>query len=348
MIKEVRYKGQKINPNDIENLSVLKDASASAIYGARGANGVVLITTKRASGNADAKIRFDAKWGSNTRLIPQYDVITDPAQYYETHYRMMYNSQIYAGKSQQDAYAYADATLFDQNNGGLGYQVFTVPQGQAFIGRDFKLNPHATLGYSDGEYYYIPDDWYGLTFSNSFRQEYNLSVSGAKDKLNYYGSIGYLNDGGIVSNSDYQRYTARINVDYQAKPWMKVTSSISPNDSRYIKTLDEEHLEVKIGDLADDGSQLRPFIVWFGESVPEIEKAAEECAKAEMLIVIGTSLNVYPAAFLLQYALQSAEIYVIDPNTPELGIYRHRVHHIQKNATIGVPELVDKLVQSQP
>jgi TonB-linked SusC/RagA family outer membrane protein len=140
---------------------------------------------------------------------------------------MMYNSQVYAGKNPSEAYAYADANLFNHNNGGLGYQVYTIPAGEKFIGEDFKLNPSAVLGYSDGEYYYIPDDWYGLTFSNSFRQEYNLSVSGAKDKLNYYGSIGYLNDGGIVSNSDYQRYTARINVDYQAKPWMKVTSSMS-------------------------------------------------------------------------------------------------------------------------
>ena len=216
-----------INPADVESMSILKDASASAIYGARGANGVVLITTKRASRSSDSKIRFDAKWGSNSRLIPQYDVINDPAQYYETHYRMMYNSQVYAGKSPSEAYAYADANLFNHNNGGLGYQVYTIPDGQKFIGEDFTLNPSAVLGYSDGEYYYIPDDWYGLTFSDSFRQEYNLSVSGAKDKLNYYGSIGYLNDGGIVSNSDYQRYTARINVDYQAKPWMKVTSSMS-------------------------------------------------------------------------------------------------------------------------
>ena len=215
-----------INPADVESMSVLKDAAASAIYGARGANGVVLITTKRA-GTSDAKIRFDAKWGSNSRLIPQYDVITDPAQYYETHYRMMYNSQIYAGKSPSEAYAYADANLFNQNNGGLGYQVYTIPAGEKFIGEDFKMNPSAVLGYSDGEYYYTPDDWYGLTFRSSFRQEYNMSVSGAKDRLNYYGSIGYLNDGGIVNNSGYQRYTARINVDYQAKPWMKVTSSMS-------------------------------------------------------------------------------------------------------------------------
>ena len=122
-----------INPNDVESMSVLKDASASAIYGARGANGVILITTKRASGNSDAKVRFDAKWGSNSRLIPQYDVIDDPALYYETHYKMMYNSQVYSGKSPAEAYAYADANLFNQNNGGLGYQVFTVPDGEKFI-----------------------------------------------------------------------------------------------------------------------------------------------------------------------------------------------------------------------
>ena len=216
----------EINPNDVESMSVLKDAAASAIYGARGANGVILITTKRARG-ADAVIKFDAKWGSNSRLIPQYDVIDDPAQYYETHYRMMYNSQIYAGKSQEEAYAFADATLFDQNNGGLGYQVFTIPQGEKFIGRDFKLNPNATLGYSDGEYYYIPDNWYKETFHNSFRQEYNFSVSGTKDRFSYYASIGYLDDGGIVNNSDFKRYTTRINTDFQAKSWLKVITNIS-------------------------------------------------------------------------------------------------------------------------
>ncbi|MBR2857582.1 MAG: SusC/RagA family TonB-linked outer membrane protein, partial [Bacteroidales bacterium] len=215
-----------INPSDVESMSVLKDAAASAIYGARGANGVVLITTKRATGG-DAVIRVDARWGSNSRLIPQYDVISDPALYYETHYRMMYNSQIYAGKTPAEAYAYADANLFDNNNGGLGYQVYTVPQGEKFIGEDFKLNPAATLGYTDGKYYYRPDNWYKETFHNSFRQEYNLSVSGSAGKLKYYGSAGFLNDGGIVDNSGYRRYTARINADYQAKPWMKMTSNMS-------------------------------------------------------------------------------------------------------------------------
>ena len=215
-----------INPSDVESMSVLKDAAASAIYGARGANGVVLITTKRA-GSADAVVRVDAKWGSNSRLIPQYDVISDPALYYETHYKMMYNSQIYAGKTPEEAYAYADTYLFDTNNGGLGYQVYSIPAGEKFIGEDFKLNPNATLGYSDGTYYYRPDNWYKEAFHNSFRQEYNLSVSGGSGKLKYYGSAGYLNDGGIVNNSGFERYTTRINADYQAKPWLKVTSNIS-------------------------------------------------------------------------------------------------------------------------
>ena len=216
-----------INPNDVESMSVLKDAAASAIYGARGANGVVLITTKRASATAGSTIKFDAKWGSNTRLIPQYDVINDPALYYETHYRMMYNSQIYAGKTPEDAYAFANANIFNQNNGGLGYQVYTVPAGEPFIGTDFRLNPKATLGYSDGTYYYTPDNWYKEAFHNSFRQEYNLSVSGAKDRLTYYGSAGYLGDGGIVNNSGYKRYTARVNVDFQAREWLKVSTNLS-------------------------------------------------------------------------------------------------------------------------
>ena len=216
-----------INPNDVESMSILKDASASAIYGARGANGVILITTKRASGTSGSTIKFDAKWGSNSRLIPQYDVINNPAQYYETHYRMMYNSQIYAGKSSEDAYAYADANIFNQNNGGLGYQVYTVPTGSLFIGRNFKINPEATLGYSDGTYYYTPDNWYKEAFHNSFRQEYNLSVSGAKERLSYYASAGYLTDGGIVNNSGYKRYTARLNADFQAREWLKITTNMS-------------------------------------------------------------------------------------------------------------------------
>ena len=215
-----------INPNDVESMTVLKDASASAIYGARGANGVVLITTKKGR-NQDAEIRFDAKWGSNSRLIPQYDVITDPGQYYETHFAQLYNSQIYNGKTAEEAYAFANKNIYDQNNGGLGYQIFTVPEGENLVGTNLRLNPNAKLGYSDGEYYYTPDNWYDEAFHNSFRQEYNVSLSGVTDKLNYYASAGYLKDGGIVNNSDMQRYTARLNVDYQVKKWLKVGTNMA-------------------------------------------------------------------------------------------------------------------------
>lgn len=224
----VPYQGaiSDINPQDVESLSVLKDASASAIYGHRGANGVIIITTKKGK-SGEAQVKFDAKWGANSRLIPQYDVISDPGQYYETYYKMMYNKYYYAGYSVAESYAMADKNIFDEQNGGLGYQVYTVPEGEKLIGTNFKLNPNAKLGYSDGTYTYLPDDWYDEVFHTGFRQEYNASVSGASDRFNYYGSVGYLQDGGMVNNSDYKRYTGRVNASYQVKDWFKVETNMS-------------------------------------------------------------------------------------------------------------------------
>jgi len=84
----------------------------------------------------------------------------------------------------------------------------------------------------------------------------------------------------------------------------KVTSSWSPNDPRYIRELKPEEFEVHMGDTAADGSQLRPFIVWFGEAVPMIETAIDYAQQADIFLIIGTSLNVYPAAGLLNYVPQ--------------------------------------------
>ena len=227
VVDGVPYDGDmsSINPQDIESLSVLKDAAANSIYGARGANGVILITTKSAK-TEKAKVTFDAKWGSNSRMVPQYDVI-GTAEYYETQYKTLYNSKIYTGSSKAEAYNYADKTLLDAKNGGLGYLVYTAPDGEKLIGNNFKLNPNAKLGYSDGKYYYTPDDWYDEVFSSNFRQEYNVNISGRSDKLNYYASVGYLNDSGIIQNSAYKRYTGRAKVDYQAKEWLKVGTNIA-------------------------------------------------------------------------------------------------------------------------
>ena len=89
----------------------------------------------------------------------------------------------------------------------------------------------------------------------------------------------------------------------------KVTSTLQPNNPNYIKELKPEEFEVKIGDLAADGSQFRPFIVWFGESVPMIEKAIEYVETADVFLIIGTSLNVYPAAGLLNYVPRDVPVY---------------------------------------
>lgn len=105
--------------------------------------------------------------------------------------------------------------------------------------------------------------------------------------------------------------------------------------------------EQHYGDRHPDGSLLRPYIVFFGEGVPYFPRACEIASTADILIVIGTSLNVYPAASLLEYAREDIPIYFIDPGMPEFGIYRNRITHIRKPATEGVPELVEQLIQKK-
>ena len=122
----------------------------------------------------------------------------------------------------------------------------------------------------------------------------------------------------------------------------KVTSSWHPNNPTQIRELCPEEYEVRIGDCAADGSQLRPYIVWFGEEVPNIEVAAQQVMQADILVIIGTSLNVYPAAGLVNYAKKETEIYLIDPaevNVP----YGLTVHIIRKGASEGMRELSGRL-----
>ena len=119
----------------------------------------------------------------------------------------------------------------------------------------------------------------------------------------------------------------------------KVTSSFQPNNPKYIKELQPEGFEVKIGDKAGDGSQLRPFIVWFGESVPMIETAIDLCEKADVFLIIGTSLNVYPAAGLLDYVPAGVPVYLIDPN--DVHVTRRDVTVIKQGASQGMRTLLD-------
>ena len=125
----------------------------------------------------------------------------------------------------------------------------------------------------------------------------------------------------------------------------KVCSSYNPNDPRYIRELKPEEFEVKMGDKAGDGSQLRPFIVWFGEAVPEIETAVRYVEKADIFVIIGTSMNVYPAASLLYYVPENADVYLIDPKDVNINT-RRPITHIKKGASEGMKELLETLVIS--
>jgi NAD-dependent deacetylase len=117
---------------------------------------------------------------------------------------------------------------------------------------------------------------------------------------------------------------------------MKVCSSRDVDDPRYQITLTPDNCEIEPGTKAGDGSLLRPFIVFFGEAVPMIEAAAEAVQEADILIIIGTSLVVYPAAGLMHYAKPGTPIYLIDPNPINAG---GRVQQIQKGASEGMKEL---------
>lgn len=221
-----------LNPHDIASMTVLKDAAATAIYGARGANGVVVITTKSGLSSGKVLVSLETKWGNSSRGVPNYNVMTDPAMYYETAYRSLYNSQIYSGTSPADAISYADSRFLTQS--GVGYLIYKVPQGERLIGTNLKLNPHATLGYADANYYYTPDNWEKETLkTNNLRQEYNMLVQGGDNKAQYFISAGYLDDPGLVSGSGFERYTLRTKVDSQVKEWLKIGLSASYSNSNY-------------------------------------------------------------------------------------------------------------------
>ena len=122
----------------------------------------------------------------------------------------------------------------------------------------------------------------------------------------------------------------------------KVCSSRDPDDPRYQVELTPGHCEVEPGAKAGDGSLLRPFIVFFGEAVPMIGVAAEEVAQADVLVIIGTSLNVYPAAGLVQYVRRGTPVYLIDPD-PVTGAGIQGVTHIEAGASEGMRQLVQRL-----
>lgn len=252
-----------INPADIESMTVLKDAASNALYGARGAGGVIMITTKKAK-SSDAVVNVDAKWGLNTKALRNYDYITNPGQYYEVYYSALRNYYVDSGSSESEAHLLANSTMLGSvNDGGLGYIVYDYPSSQALIGLNGKLNPEATLGrkvtYGGKEYYITPDNWMDEAYSNSLRQEYNINVSGTTGNAAILASFGYLNDVGLVSGSDMQRYTARLRADYQAKDWLKIGGNVAFSSLNLNNSNSDEGSSASTGNIFAIATAIAPI-----------------------------------------------------------------------------------------
>lgn len=213
-----------INPADIESYNVLKDAASAALYGARAANGVILITTKQGRAGQTV-VNYDGRIGYNFRGVPEYDMITDPGQYYEASWRSLRNSLIAAGKAERDANLLASKYLltgFGKNIEGLGgYRIYKGINWDEVVLPSGKLNPEAReYAFSDKDW----NNWHKALFQPRLRQEHNLSVSKGMDRTSVYFSLSYLDDNGYSANSYFKRFTSRLNVSQQIYKWLDFTN----------------------------------------------------------------------------------------------------------------------------
>ena len=212
-----------INNSDIESLNVLKDASSAALYGARGANGVIIITTK--SGKRDKlSITVDARTGFNTRGIPEYDKISSTSEYYETLYNALYNKSYFTQTTTNTTERYNTATAWAADNliknVGNGYNIYDVPDDQLVLPNG-KLNPNAKLKYKDANF----NDWENALFKPGIRDEYNLSLTKGNESNSFYFSFGYLGDQGYNLNSYFNRYSSRFSYKGDITQWLKANAS---------------------------------------------------------------------------------------------------------------------------
>lgn len=213
----VPYDGalSSIPTQDIESLTILKDAAANSLYGSRGANGVIMVTTKSGqSGNV--KIDFNATYGFNARGVSNYDIISDAGEYYEMAYEAIRN-QLAGQMGYAAASQYASENLISQF---LKYNKFKNIDDTAIIDPvTGKLNPNAKT-------YKWGDDWTKDPFENGTRQEYTIGISGGSADTKAYASLGYLDDEGYMVNSGFKRYNGRLKVDQMVGQYIRVGGSI--------------------------------------------------------------------------------------------------------------------------
>lgn len=194
-----------INPADIESMNVLKDAASTALYGSRAANGVILITTKKGAQGQKSKLTFEARVGVNQRGISEYDIMKSAGEYMTTYWKMLNN--VLGDPAQASENLFLD----------LGYNPFFCDN-NAIVDANGNLTT-APLRYND--------NWEKEAIRDGMRQEYNLNIQGGSTKSSHFLSIGYLNDEGIITNSDYTRLSVRASGDYEINQFVKVNGSIS-------------------------------------------------------------------------------------------------------------------------
>lgn len=232
-----------INPGDIENTTILKDAAATAIYGSRGANGVVVINTKRGSKTGDAVIELELKSGQNMSLLPRYSTIRNPEQYIGLTWEGWYNRGVALANANPTAYA--NTNLFANMP---NYNMWTVPAAQLIDPTTRQVVPGSARRYN-------PENWADFAFQNSNRNEANLKISGGNSKTRYFASYGALEDVGYSVNTDYKRYSTRLNLTHNPKSWLSSTTNIGYS---YGVTNNP-------GQTSDSGS-----VFWFVDNLPPI------------------------------------------------------------------------------
>ncbi|MCF2873296.1 MULTISPECIES: SusC/RagA family TonB-linked outer membrane protein [unclassified Tenacibaculum] len=206
-----------INPNDIESMSFLKDAAAAALYGNRGANGVIILTTKKGK-KGNIKVNLDVKTSFTDRAVADYDVMTSPGEYYEAYHRMLKNNEIAGGATEAQAGITASQQLID-GPAGLVYNT---------LGGDRTNVVDPVTGKVRGGANLWAGDWNEKLFSNAsgVRSTF-LSISGGSEKTNYYMSFGHEDNEGYNVNTGFRRYTFKTNVDAQVNDAIKIGTTLN-------------------------------------------------------------------------------------------------------------------------
>ena len=200
-----------INPSDIESMTVLKDASAAALYGARGANGVVMITTKKGV-EGRSNVMWRSTFGWSSRATKRYEHV-DQKEYVQLVYEALRNQAIDNGNSWKDAEAIARAGL----SGQLGGEQYNPFKNYTW---DQLIDPATGQVRADAKSAWN-EDWYdSVVRNNAFRHEHQLQVTGGSEHAQYMMSLGYLNEDGILKTTNYERYTGRANITSQITDWL--------------------------------------------------------------------------------------------------------------------------------